>query len=118
MIRALTAPGDRASRIENRAPDTSANPYFAIAGQLIAGLDGISNGLKAPPPTRTPYDGDAAPLPANLGEAIAAFEGSALFRAALGDETVEYLLTIKRFEWERYLSAISEWEQAEYFSLF
>jgi len=118
MIRALMTPGDPASRIENRAPDTSANPYYALAAQLIAGLDGIKNGLKAPPPTRTPYDDDAECLPVSLADAIGAFDGSKLFREALGDETVEYLLTIKRFEWDRYLSTVSDWEQAEYFSLF
>lgn len=118
MIRALMSPADPASRIENRAPDTTANPYFALAAQLIAGLDGISAGLKAPPPTLTPYDSDDARLPASLAEAIDAFDGSALYRGTLGDETVDYLLKIKRFEWDRYLSAISEWEQAEYFSLF
>ncbi len=118
MIRALMTPGDPASRIENRAPDTSANPYYALAAQLIAGLDGISNGLTSPAPTRTPYDGDAEHLPTNLAQAIDAFDGSAMLRRALGDEMVNYLTTIKRFEWDRYLSAISEWEQAEYFSLF
>ena len=118
MIRALMAPDDPASRIENRAPDTSANPYYALAAQLIAGLDGIENDLIPPPPTRTPYHGDAARLPTNLAEAIEAFDHSTLYRQVLGDETVDYLVKIKRFEWERYLSAISEWEQAEYFSLF
>ena len=118
MIRALMAPNDPASRVENRAPDTTANPYFALAAQLISGLDGITSGLTAPPPTQTPYEGEAALLPTSLAEAIDAFDQSTLYRQALGDETVDYLLQIKRFEWNRYLSAISEWEQAEYFSLF
>jgi len=118
MIRALMVPQDPASRVENRAPDTTANPYFALAAQLICGLDGINAGLKAPPPTLTPYDNDAPRLPASLIEAIDAFDGSTLYREALGDETVDYLVKIKRFEWDRYLSVISEWEQAEYFSLF
>ncbi len=118
MVRALMVPGDPASRVENRAPDTTANPYLGLAAQLIAGLDGITNGRKAPPPTLTPYDDDSAYLPTSLAEAIDAFDRSALFRDALGDETVDYLLKIKRFEWNRYSSAISEWEQTEYFSLF
>ncbi|MFT7594546.1 MAG: glutamine synthetase, partial [Paracoccaceae bacterium] len=118
MIRALMAPGDPASRVENRAPDTTANPYFALAAQLICGLDGIASGLTAPAPTLTPYEGEAEMLPATLAEAMDAFDQSALYRQVLGDETVDYLLQIKRFEWNRYLSAISEWEQAEYFSLF
>ena len=72
----------------------------------------------APPPSEDPY-GDAAPLlPANLGAAIAAFSASSMYRDTLGDEAVDYLCCLKRAEWERYLSAISEWEQAEYFGLF
>lgn len=118
MVRALLAPGDSASRVENRAPESAANPYFALAAQLICGLDGISRGLMPPPPTLSPYDGPADPLPATLGEAIDAFGESALFRRVLGDECVDYLVQIKQFEWDRYLSALSEWEQAEYFSLF
>lgn len=118
MVRALMAPGDMASRVENRAPDTTANPYYALAAQLIAGLDGIAQGRKAPPPTLTPYDDGSTRLPTSLAQAIDAFDGSALYRDALGDEAVDYLVRIKRYEWDRYLSAISEWEQAEYFSLF
>ncbi|MGM0595886.1 MAG: type I glutamate--ammonia ligase [Myxococcota bacterium] len=30
-------------RIEFRSPDATANPYFLIAGQLMAGIDGIKN---------------------------------------------------------------------------
>lgn len=118
MIRALAAPGDAASRVENRAPDTTANPYFALAAQLIAGGDGIARGLAPPPPTVSPYDTDARRLPGSLADAVDAFAASALMRAALGEEVVEYLLKIKRFEWARYMAAVSEWEQAEYFTLF
>jgi glutamine synthetase len=118
MIHALMTPNDPASRIENRAPDTTANPYLSLAAQLITGLDGIEKGRISPEPTLSPYDNDAQALPTSLGEAIDAFDGSALYRTALGDETVDYLLTLKRFEWNRYLASISEWEQAEYFSLF
>ncbi len=72
----------------------------------------------AVPGSEDPY-GDAAPLlPANLGAAIAAFSASSMYRDTLGDEAVDYLCRLKRAEWERYLSAISEWEQAEYFGLF
>ncbi|MCI5097688.1 MAG: glutamine synthetase family protein [Rhodobacteraceae bacterium] len=118
MIRALMNPDDPASRIENRAPDSTANPYLAIAAQLIAGLEGVTGGHVAPAPTRSPYEGDAAQLPTSLGTAIDAFAGSRLYRRALGDEFVDYLVTLKKFEWERYLITVSEWEQNEYFNLF
>jgi glutamine synthetase len=118
MIRALLYPGDPASRIENRAADPTANPYLAFTSQIVAGLDGIERGAAPPPATETPYDETAAPLPATMIGAIEAFEGSEMFARRLGAEVVGYLAHIKRAEWDRYLSTISEWEQAEYFNLF
>ena len=118
MVRALTAPGDPASRVENRAPDSAANPYFALAAQLISGLDGIASGLTPPPATTSPYDGPAEKLPDSMAEAITAFDAAPVFREALGEDFVAYLLQIKRAEWARYLATVSEWEQTEYFNLF
>ncbi|TDK52132.1 glutamine synthetase family protein [Antarcticimicrobium luteum] len=118
MVRALTAPGDPASRVENRAPDSAANPYFALASQLISGLDGIASGLVPPPATTSPYDGPAEKLPDSMAEAITAFDAASVFRETLGEDFVSYLLQIKRAEWERYLATVSEWEQTEYFNLF
>jgi len=118
MIRALLQPGDRASRVENRVADPTANPYLAFAAQIIAGRDGIARGATPPPATETPYDETAVALPATMIEAIEAFEASDLFADRLGADVVRYLAHIKRAEWGRYLSTISEWEQAEYFNLF
>lgn len=118
MIRALVAPGDPASRIENRIAEPAATPHYVFAGQIAAGLAGIAGRMTVPPRTETPYDGTEATLPDNLGDAIAAFAGSTMLRTALGDEVVDYLVGLKRAEWKRYLAAVSDWEQAEYFGLF
>ncbi len=118
MIRALAAPGDPASRIENRIGEPAANPHYYIASQILSGLDGIDQGLEPPPPVETPYDSKAEQLPGNLGEAIEAFAASAFYRAQLGGEFVDYLTTLKRAEWQRYLASVSQWEQDEYFDLF
>jgi len=118
MLRCLAAPGDPASRIENRVGESAANPYLYLASQILSGLDGVENNLEVPDPVEKPYDGDAGMLPDNLHTAIEAFAGSALYREALGDGFVDYLCHMKRAEWRRYLAAVSEWEQREYFSLF
>lgn len=118
MLRALCAPGDPASRIENRVGEPAANPYLYLASQILSGLDGLDRGLSAPEPVEKPYHSDAEMLPGDLGSALSRFETSDLYRAKLGDGFVDYLSHIKRAEWGRYLHAVSDWEQREYFSTF
>ena len=48
MLRTLLAPGDPASRVENRVPDSTANPYFALAFQIY-----LRAGRAGEPPRRT-----------------------------------------------------------------
>lgn len=118
MLRAIMAPGDPASRIENRVPEAAANPYYAFASQILSGLDGINRGLTPPAAVENPHDASALALPKTLGAAIDAFAQSGFYRAALGAEVVDYLVRIKRAEWERYLAHVSDWEQSEYFGLY
>ncbi|RST87148.1 glutamine synthetase [Aquibium carbonis] len=118
MIRGLMAPGDKASRFENRVAEPAANPYLYFASQILCGLDGIERALTAPPPVESPYESDAVLLPKSLIAAIERFETSGFYREALGEDVVSYLTRIKRAEWDRYLMTVSEWEQREYFSLF
>jgi len=117
MLRVLMHPSDPASRIENRVADTSANPFYAIAAQIVSGLDGMTRGLNPPSATDTPYEGHQA-LPSNLYSAIEAFERSKLFPKYFCNDFQSYMATLKRFEWDRYLMSISDWEQQEYFGLF
>jgi len=118
MLRALVNEGDASSRLENRVGEPAANPYLYIASQILSGLGGIEDNIEAPPPVEQPYEGDAQKLPTNLADAMAAFDESVFFRKQLGDEFVDYFIHIKRAEWQRYLGAVSRWEQREYFSLF
>ncbi|MGQ9365605.1 glutamine synthetase family protein [Azospirillum sp. ST 5-10] len=118
MIRSLAGAGDAGSRIENRIGEPAANPYLYFASQVLSGLDGLERGLEPPPPVERPYDSDAEVLPRSLVEALDAFQGGGFYRRVLGDTFVDYLATIKRAEWQRYLTTVSEWEEREYFSLF
>jgi glutamine synthetase len=118
MIRALMTPGDDASRIENRVAETTANPYYFFASQILSGLDGVTRGLTPPDAVENPYEAQVEALPESLLSAIQKFEGSEFYRAALGDVFVDYLTTIRRAEWDRYHLAVSEWEQTEYFGLY
>ena len=118
MIRGLMSANDTASRIENRVAEPMANPYYVFASQILSGLDGLERGLSAPEPIENPYLSDARRLPESLLSAIEHFQCSRLYRTALGDEFVDYLVRIKHAEWHRYHQTVSDWEQAEYFNLY
>jgi glutamine synthetase len=118
MIRAVGLPGDPATRLENRSGEPAANPYLYIASQIVSGLDGIDKGLDPGLPTLRPYTDDAERLPASLMEALAALRADPVFARALGAEFVEYLITLKESEVERFLTSVTDWEQREYFTLF
>jgi glutamine synthetase len=118
MVRALGGAGDPGSRVENRIGEPAANPYLYLASQIHSGLDGIERALVPPPPDDSPYASDAPRLPASLMESLAALRESKLFRSALGDEFVDYVLTLKEAEVSRFLSEVTDWEQREYFEIF
>jgi len=118
MIRAVGGAGDPATRLENRAAESAANPYLHLAAQIWAGLDGIDRKLDPGAPADTPYATDAPMLPTNLMDAVAALDGSRLFRDRMGDGFIDYLVHIKRAEITRFLSEVTDWEHREYFDVF
>jgi glutamine synthetase len=104
-------------RCENRIPGADANPYLAFAATLAAGLHGIERELPLPPAhTGNAYLATDVPrVPATLREAIAALEGSAAAREALGDDVVEHYLLTARHEAAAFERAVTDWELARYF---
>ena len=90
-----------------------------MTAQIVAGLDGIERKLVPPQPTDTPYDErEAVSLPRNIIEAVTALRADEFFRDKLGPQFVEYFLHIKDEEIARFLSTVTDWEQAEYFEMF
>ncbi len=118
MIRVLGGAGDAGTRLENRVGEPAANPYLYMAAQIIAGLEGIARKLEPATPADAPYDAEAPRLPASLIEALGALRGDKLYRAALGDTFVDYILTLKEAEIARFLSEVTDWEHREYFDTF
>ncbi len=129
MIRVLGAPGDPATRIENRIGEPAANPYLYIASQIVAGLDGIDNKLDPGPQIDEPYSSDRPMLPKSLMEALESLEHDPLFRQQLGAVFVDYFLKLKRNEAGRFQQWLkdagvppgdepTDWEQREYFDFF
>ncbi|SFL41418.1 glutamine synthetase [Rugamonas rubra] len=114
-------------RVEWRLPDSSANPYLALAGVIAAGLDGIEQRLDpGEPVNHDVYElSDAARaelglhmLPQNLGEAAAALKADEVLAAALGKALVAEFAALKSAEWNEYSQHVSAWETKRYLDRF
>ena len=106
----------RASRLELRLGDASANPYLAIAGLLAAAYLGIRDKL-TPPAKLEGYGYDtskAEKLPETLGAALDALEADTDMVELLGPAFVETFVAYKRNELERFSHWITDWEFREY----
>ena len=102
---------ESAARIELRSPDPGCNPYLVFALLLAAGLQGIERGYQLP----AEMNGDPADgfnrLPADLREAVDAFEASELARETLGDVICDWIVRNKRTEWEQHRRTVTELER-------
>lgn len=107
----------RATRLEMRAADASANPYLAIAVLLLAGLDGIERSLEPPAPVAGDVSVGALvgqPLPRSLEASLAALRADTVLSAALGEPLINAFCAMKEVEIERFRTYVTEWELREY----
>jgi glutamine synthetase len=119
MLRVQGAPGSSATRLENRLGEPSANPYLYLASNVAAGLDGIRRGLEPPPLAGPdPYAAGGERLPRTLGEAVDLLDRDSFFRDAFGPTAVDYMVRMKRAEWDRFLGTVTDWEMREYLEFF
>jgi glutamine synthetase len=97
--------------VEVKIVDPSANPYFASAAILGLALHGIQHHTPLPPETtRDPADqsdderrrAGTVLLPDGQAEVIAALDGSAQMRAILGDQPVDAVVAVRRYEQQTY----------------
>lgn len=111
--------------IEVKVIDPSANPYLASATVLGLALDGIHRELAIPeqvtvdPAALSEADRAKAgihPLTPNQSEAIDALDRSSLMRGVLGNELVEAVVAVRRYEHDNY-GDLSPDELAEKFRL-
>jgi glutamine synthetase len=97
------------TNVELKACDPSCNPYLALGGLILAGLDGIARGLEPPEPAQ----GDPArmsveeqarcgvrPLPATLRAALANLEADPVLYPALGDLLGRCIIGVRTAEAE------------------
>jgi len=99
------------ARMENRLPGGDVNPYLALAAMLAGGLYGIEHELELEPETTgNAYTSGAPRVPSTMREARDALAGSAIARAAFGDDVVEHYVHYADVELAAFESAITDWE--------
>jgi glutamine synthetase len=105
----------KATRVEFRAPDPSANPYLAFAAILMAGLDGIKNKIVPPAPVdHDIYEMSPAELaelgvrqaPGSLDESLDALEADHDFLLEGGVFTKDLIETYIAYKRENEVDAI------------
>ncbi|HYT30929.1 MAG TPA: glutamine synthetase family protein [Actinomycetota bacterium] len=95
-----------ATRLENRVPDGSANPYLVAAAELHACRFGVDAGLELQPEQPTFQEPNTSVrIPPSLDDALKAFEADRELCEALGPDLVTAFTMLKRAEWDRYLKA-------------
>ena len=57
-------------------------------------------------------------LPGTLAEAISCMEKDRFMRETLGDHVFEKYISLKKEEWNRYRSQVTDWEISEYLNRF
>ena len=104
------------ARMENRLPGGDVNPYLALAGMLAGGLHGIDNELALEDElVGNAYDSDKPHVPHTLREARELFAGSAIARAAFGDEVVDHYVNMADVELAAFDAHVTDWELARSF---
>ncbi|NIO36468.1 type I glutamate--ammonia ligase [Candidatus Bathyarchaeota archaeon] len=121
---------EKEARIEFRCPDPSCNPYLAFAAIVQAGLEGIRKKTSPGEPVEkniyhlTPSQRKelgVGVLPTTLEEALEELESDDFCVKALGKETAQNYLKLKRQEWKEYephqptnKTEVTQWEIKKY----
>ncbi len=112
--------GERASRIEYKTSDATANPYIALGSLIAAGLDGMERNLALPEevamdPGLIPEDERAAKgidlLPQSLEEALDALRNDPVLLGALGEPLARSYVAVRQNEWDN-MKDMNLWEEA------
>jgi glutamine synthetase len=115
----IRIPNERgsAARLEHRLSDGGAVVHTAMAAVLQAALLGVRSQTD-PGPAEGGNGLDSIDatvgVPPTLSAALDALEADEELVAAVGSDLVAQHVAVKRAEWERYLSATTDWELREY----
>lgn len=122
LVKILKSFGE--TRIKLCSPDSTANPYLAIAACLKAGLTGIKENIPLPPSVDfDPYavsekereENGVHTLPMSLDEAVKLARKSEFMTELLGEDFKERYLAAKECEYFEYRKTVGQWEIDRYF---
>ncbi len=99
--------------IELGFPDSSANPYLALALCISAGLEGIKEGEKKELPERISIK-DVEGLPLDLREAVSYAENDPFIIDVVGKDFAAVYAELKYYEWADFMKQVSAWEESSY----
>lgn len=96
-----------AANVEVKCVDLAADPYLLLAALLACATAGCRDRARLPEPVAAdpatlPADARPARLPRTLDEALAAFVGDDVLRAAFGPELHDTLVAVRRAEIARF----------------
>ena len=123
----IPAKRGKATRIELRSVDPTANPYLAFSAVLASGLSGIEQGITPPEPmyanlyAMSKEEREAKgieTLPENLKEALYALNKNKLMSEAIGTPLLSKYMELKYQEWDEYRTQVTEWELNKYLRKF
>lgn len=108
----VCGPDTKGIRVECRVGGADLNPYLALAAQLAAGLDGIERKLELEPELSGDmyHNAKAREIPKTLREAARELHGSAMLRAAMGDDVVDHYHRAALWEISEQDRVVTDWE--------
>lgn len=111
---------EAATRVEKRDAGADCNPYLLLATDIAAGLDGIEQAIE--PSEMTTGNGyeaeDAAPIPTDLGDAIAQARASEWLKDVMGDLQYEIYLQQSEREMAFFSQQVTQVELDRYLGNF
>jgi glutamine synthetase len=112
---------------ELKTCDGSSNPYLALGGLILCGLDGIRRGLELPEPARVDpakLVGAQAlacgvqPLPSDQSAALDELERDEVLCDGLGDFLLRSIIGVRRAEFAKASEAGLDWVRSATFSVY
>lgn len=111
---------ESATRVEKRDAGADCNPYFLLASDIAAGLDGIEQAMEpSEMTTGNAYESeDAAPIPTDLQTALQLARSSEWLQEVMGEHMYEISMQQSERELDFFSQQVTDVETARYLGSF